>query len=91
MNPVHDVFPDNLMVGSAASNGGDFLVVVTAGPDSRCIIRRITYKPDVVVAGGGTRFSCIGHVGQVGAGAGGIKVSASIHPAALHGLGHGIG
>ena len=90
MDSGHNIFPDDLMVRGTAADGGNFLVVVAAGPDSRRIVRRVSYEPDIVVAGSRTGLSGVGHIGQVGAGAGGVQVAAAVHTAAFHGLGHGV-
>ncbi len=58
MDPGHDLPPYGFMEGGASVLLRQFLVVVTAGPDTSGIIRGIAYEPDIVVCGGGTAFSC---------------------------------
>ena len=93
MHPGHDLPPDPFVVGGAASDGRNLLVIVTAGPYAGSIVRCIAHKPDIHVAGGRTGFSGIGHTRDIGWYAGGIQADAgrSVHAAAFHGLCQGVG
>ena len=61
VDPVHDFFPDYFVIGCAALHR---LPVVIAAPDPHGIIRRVTYKPQILVVGGGSAFSRGRHGGR---------------------------
>ena len=52
----HDLAPDIFMIRSTLCVGTEFLVQVISGPDTCCIIREESHKPDIVVASGSTTF-----------------------------------
>ena len=72
MDCCHDLFPDLLVVGSAASDRGDLLVIITSGPDSRRVIRGKSDEPDIVVARCRTGFTGIGHPRDISHRTGGV-------------------
>ena len=59
MDTLHDFAPDDLMVGGRAADRCNLLIIVTARPDSGCVIRRKAYEPDIVVTCRGAGFSGI--------------------------------
>ena len=93
MGPGHDLLPDPFVVGSAAPDGRDLLVIIAAGPDAGSVVRRIAHEPDIHIAGGRTGFSGIGHAWDIGRNAGGIQADTGrgVHAAAFHGLCQGVG
>jgi len=72
----HDLAPDIFMVRSTFCVGTELLVQVISGPDTCCIIRSESHKPDIVVAGGSTTLAGAGHILQFGAGTGGTRAGA---------------
>ena len=92
MDSVHDIAPDILMERGTSVSGREFLVAVTAAPDTGCIVGSKTYKPDIIISGGSAALAGCRHSRQGCSGTGGIDGYAGTRkfPVCFHGIRHGI-
>ena len=68
MNPVHNLFPNGLMIAGICQLP---VILIISGPDSGCVVIRKAYKPCIPVACRGSALSCSRHPVQMSPGTGG--------------------